>query len=197
MNIETTFCAFPFFHQMRGKIENDLRGRMQIIPHSPVMLQGSCYWNADNFVKKNGGTVTHGWMILLQPKAFAMAMYHAVVQTASGDFVDVTATPFKSTGKTSFIIDESLAPSRVFPPYIDNVYWPFTPDDCVLQYIAHANDGHRISREIVALGLKQNVIVWNGDISKLTKTPELVRLCKAQNQSINNREKAAADILAI
>lgn len=149
---------------------------MMKIRHQPDFPKGLCYWNADDFVLKNGGTVMHGWMIMLWPKVYAMAMHHAVVKTVDGEILDITATPFDSGGHTTFIHDETLFPSRDYPSYVENRFWIIRDDEYVRRFIQQDGEEMRLKRRRMEIAMQAGVKVKLGEPFSLPFSPEIVEI---------------------
>jgi len=149
---------------------------MTKIKHQPEYPKGRCYWNADSYVSSNGGDVLHGWMILLWPKVYAMAMHHAVVRTADGELLDITNTPFESGGSTTFLADEALCPPRDYPSYIENRFWLIRDDDLVRRLVKNDGEEMRLRRRRMDIAREAGIEVRLGESFKLPRTNEIVEI---------------------
>ncbi|ROS03655.1 hypothetical protein [Raoultella terrigena] len=72
---------------------------------------GNAYWNVEAAINKVGGKMRLGWDIHLWRGCFMVATHHAVLQTAEGEFFDVTQRPpvSGSPSLTTFIADDSVS----------------------------------------------------------------------------------------
>jgi hypothetical protein len=118
---------------------------------------GLCYWNCDAYIAQHGGTIVYGWQIHGIRSLFFKLMHHAVVATENGSLLDPTELA-SQTGDIAFIPDNSVVPSRDYPPYIPNKFFsgPKGKRACET-YERASNAQFDIQRRLVALAKSQGV----------------------------------------
>lgn len=117
--------TFPLSHPKRRAVEKSFGvgsfSRIEYQRYGPI---GRCYWNVDDHVKRHGGEVVHGWLILTWPGLYVQGHHHAVWRTTSGSVVDITEKRANDRRNFStFCVDESFYPDRKIPSFVPNKYY--------------------------------------------------------------------------
>lgn len=152
---------------------------------------GLCYWNCDAYVAEHGGRVAHGWQVLVWPGLYVMLLHHAVVETAAGELIDVTACPAPHGEALAFIRDERVAPPRDYPIYIPNRYVAIGHSNCAAAMAAASAAQLDVLRRIAEIAREQGVAFDLATGPKLEMTPEVAELYAAFDRAV--REVTAAE----
>ena len=62
---------------------------LKLVPVGDCMLR-DCFGNVENYMKKNGGGVQHGWIIWEIPNFSLEAEFHAVWVNGESEYIDIT-----------------------------------------------------------------------------------------------------------
>lgn len=86
---------------------------------------GLCYWNAEAYVQKHGGSVVYGWLFSVWPKSHIEAMHHAVYKDTTGTLFDVSPhfAGYDQPQQSTFLEDDSIAIDIQRIPKIPNKYY--------------------------------------------------------------------------
>lgn len=92
-----------------------------------------CYYNVQNFIKKNGGSIQYGWQIWeTLPDVMCEAEFHAVWVDKKGNFRDITPKSIPNIKRILFLPD----PARKYEgKQIDNFRVALKDDPIVHRFI--------------------------------------------------------------
>ncbi|HEJ7869738.1 TPA: hypothetical protein SMI01_004248 [Serratia marcescens] len=87
--------------------------------------QGLCYWNAEAYVRKYGGSVVYGWVFSVWPKSHIEAMHHAIYKDTNGELFDVSPhlAGYDQPLQSTFLEDDSIAIDIQRIPKVPNRYY--------------------------------------------------------------------------
>ncbi len=118
------------------------RARPTIVPcrPEPFARAGECHASVAEKVKRDGGSVQHGWVIWEIPPWEFQAEFHAVWRSGDGSLVDVTPA-LHSGNRVLFLPD----PRRVYDGRnIPGVHYPYSDTALCREYAALTTEQERI-----------------------------------------------------
>lgn len=105
--------------------------------------RNECFSVVDACVEKHGGRRVLGWAIWERPKVYIEAEFHAIWQSASGQYLDLSPRPIR-VPRILFIED----PSRKYTGIqIDNIRKPLVKDKDVQQFLLLRYEYFRMMNE--------------------------------------------------
>ncbi|WP_372719927.1 SEC-C metal-binding domain-containing protein, partial [Novipirellula sp.] len=87
------------------------------LKHESYAKVSECFPNVREKMKRDGGTLQHGWCVWLAPKMLIEGEFHAVWCSPNGEFVDITPKP-DGEQRVLFIPDNKTKYQNV---HVDNV----------------------------------------------------------------------------
>lgn len=97
-------------------------------------LFDQCYYNVEDVIKKNGGSILFGWLIWMTPNVFIEAEHHAIWKDGVGTCVDVTPRRDSETS-VLFLQDQKAKFYTTNPNWRDNQRQSLVDDSRVFNFL--------------------------------------------------------------
>lgn len=125
-----------------------------LVHPEPGAQTNACFHNVAAKVRKDGGTIVHGWLLWEWPNVLIEAEFHAIWQTSDGKLIDITP---RTDGETRvlFVPDESRHYRGVL---VDNVRVALRDDLLIHHFIT-------VSAHIVKIIRRGQWVPQSGHIS--------------------------------
>lgn len=102
-----------------------------------------CFAIVDGKIKRDGGSVCHGWAVWFLPGIMVEGEFHSVWRSPDGDLLDVSPNPLNAE-KILFIPD----PIRLYEGrQVDNIRVPLSKDPRVREFIELAHKRYLVMNE--------------------------------------------------
>ena len=103
-------------------------------------MSGQCYKNCDAYAQENEGKVIYGWLAKGLPGKFLVLEHHAIVKMKDGSYADPTKFNGSEFVEVVVFIDNSITPSRDYPPFIPNKYLGYVGHESALEAFRRAEE---------------------------------------------------------
>lgn len=161
------------------KSDNDL---MEVRKADLLLPIGNCYWNVNEMIRREGGSMVCGWDIAIWSKSHISAMHHALWLSPAGVLLDVTDTypSVKNRLISTFLPDDRIVIDLENQPNIPAKHFVFQNGSATLEFVQACQDLHLLDQKIASISyeagyrceyqfaMAQNVPITEGFALNLT-----------------------------